>query len=67
MAADSHKEKLTGLHPLSEHKLLYGVTTRLSYDVIGIYARYRLNGIGKKVAADKVELPRFEAGIQILF
>ncbi len=45
----------------------YGIVTRLVNDWYGIYARYRLNGIGKDVAADKVLLPRLTVGILLTF
>ncbi len=41
----------------------FGVTTRLTYDWIGLYIRYRLNGIGKAPAAGEVLLPRLTMGI----
>ncbi|MBP5526861.1 MAG: S8 family serine peptidase [Bacteroidales bacterium] len=45
---------------------IYGVTTRVTYDWIGIYGRYRLDGIGQAVPAGQVALPRLEVGLQIL-
>lgn len=52
----------------------FGLTTRLSYDFIGIYARYRLThfatcwnlNIGSP-SAFLMRLPRLEAGIEICF
>ena len=64
--AGSRELCLHGLNPLAGHHLLYGVTTRLTYDIIGIYARYRLTGIGQTLPADRVLLPRLELGIQLL-
>ena len=52
---------------ISHGSLVYGVTTRFSYDWIGLYVRYRLNGIGSQVTAGSVVLPRLETGLQILF
>ncbi|MBR6048572.1 MAG: S8 family serine peptidase [Bacteroidales bacterium] len=55
------------LSALADYRFNYGVTTRISYDVIGIYARYRLNGIGQSPAAGRILLPRLEVGIQLQF
>ena len=56
------------------YKVNFGVTTRFSYDVIGLYFRYRLTGFATNYDADptsptafKMDLPRFEAGIQLSF
>ncbi len=65
--ATSRFIQLNGVAPLSDHTFNYGVTTRVSYDWIGVYARYRLNGIGQAVPADKILLPRLELGLQLLF
>ena len=65
--AESRYLQLNGISPLSDYHFLYGVTTRFTYDYIGVYARYRLSGIGQSVPADKVNLPRLEVGIQLLF
>ena len=64
--AASRFVQLNDVSPLADHHLLYGVTTRITYDWIGVYARYRLNGIGKAVPADKVLLPRLELGLQLM-
>ena len=66
-AADSRYLQLNGISPLADQHLLYGVTTRLTYDAFGVYARYRLNGIGKDVPAGQINLPRLEVGLQLLF
>ena len=63
--AASRKQVLTNLDILDGYRWNWGVTTRLSRDWFGIYARYRLNGIGKDVAADKVLMPRLEVGINL--
>ncbi len=54
------------------YKFNFGVTTRISYDAIGIYCRYRLTGLTTSYTSDptsptafKLNLPRFEAGIQL--
>ena len=52
---------------LSAYEWNFGVVTRLVNDWYGIYARYRLNGIGQDVAADKVLLPRLTVGLQLQF
>ena len=65
--ADSRKNVVRNIAPLSDYRWNWGVTTRLTYDVIGIYVRYRINNMGKEVAADKVLLPRLEVGLQLAF
>lgn len=65
--AESRSLRLTTLSPLADQRLVYGVTTRLAYDIFGLYARYRLSGIGQPVSAGHVVLPRLEAGLQLLF
>ena len=57
--------KLITPKPLDAYRWNYGLTTRLTYDFVGIYARYRLTGIGDQLADDKVLLPRLEIGIQL--
>ena len=57
----------SGIEALDAYKWNFGVVTRLTYDWIGIYARYRLNGIGQDVAADKVLLPRLTVGLQLTY
>ena len=56
------------------YKVNFGVTTRFSYDWIGLYLRYRLTGFAISYDSDptsptafKMDLPRFEAGIQLSF
>ncbi|MCR5039077.1 MAG: S8 family serine peptidase [Bacteroidales bacterium] len=63
--AGTRKEVVRQLDALDGYTWNWGVTTRISRDWLGIYARYRLNGIGKEVPADKVLLPRFEVGLQL--
>ena len=58
---------LTDLKALSAYNYNYGVVTRISYDFVGLYARYRLTGIGDKLADDKALLPRLEVGLQLCF
>lgn len=50
-----------------DYHISYGVVTRLTYDVIGIYARYRLEDLGKDPAPGKVLLPRLTVGLQLQF
>ena len=57
---------LTQPVPTDDYGFVYGVTTRINYDWIGVYARYRLNGIGQATPAGHVVLPRLELGIQLL-
>lgn len=65
--ASSREQTVRNLEMLDGYRWNYGLTTRLTYDVIGIYARYRLNGIGKDLPTDKVLLPRLELGLQLSF
>lgn len=72
--ASSHKEVLRNIDPLSEYSWNWGVTTRLTYDIFGLYARFRLNGIGSgdrlnlwPDELDKMLLPRLEVGCQLSF
>ena len=65
--ATSRKQALNNLQILDDYRWNYGVTTRISRDWLGIYARYRLNNLGKTVAADKLLLPRLEVGLQLAF
>ena len=55
------------LDALDGYKWNFGVVTRLTYDIIGIYARYRLNSIGSDPAAGKILLPRLTVGLQLQF
>ena len=52
---------------LGSHRWNFGVVTRLAYDWIGIYARYRLNGIGSDPEAGKVYLPRLTVGVYFTY
>ena len=65
--ASMREMKLYGVSAVSDGLFVYGVTTRLTYDWIGIYGRYRLSGIGENVPAGQVVLPRLEVGVQVLF
>ena len=50
-----------------DYHITYGVVTRLTYDIIGIYARYRLEDLGQDPAPGKVLLPRLTVGLQLQF
>lgn len=57
---------------VDNYRVNFGLTTRLSYDWIGIYARYRLTGFTTMYDLDisspsafLLHLPRLEAGIEI--
>lgn len=65
--AEKRDMRLNNVTPLRATRLLYGVTTRFTYDIIGIYARYNLQNLGKELAADEVALPRLEVGLQLQF
>ena len=45
----------------------FGIVTRFTYDMIGIFVRYRLNGLGKAPAAGEVLLPRLTVGLQLQY
>jgi len=65
--AESTEMRLYNVDPLADYRWNYGVITRVAYDMVGIYARYRLNGIGQTVPTGRVVLPRLEVGLQLLF
>ncbi len=67
LMADSRDLRMTNVNPLRGESLQYGVTTRLTYDIIGIYGRYNLHRLGKTLANDEVQLPALEVGLQIAF
>lgn len=52
---------------LSDYRWNYGVVSRLTYDIVGVYGRFRLNGIGGEPAAGKVMMPRLEIGVLLAF
>lgn len=57
----------SSMDALSAHRWNFGVTTRLCNDWYGLYARYRLNGIGSDLEAGKVLLPRLSVGVLLQF
>ena len=63
--ANTRKQTLRNLDVLADYRWNYGITTRITRDWIGLYARFRLNGIGKDVATDEVLLPRLEVGLNL--
>ncbi|MCR5191853.1 MAG: S8 family serine peptidase [Bacteroidales bacterium] len=65
--ASTRKEVVRNLDLLEDYRWNWGLTTRITRDWVGLYARYRMNGIGKEVGADKVLLPRLEVGLQLAF
>jgi len=67
LVAGSSEEILGNPTALDGYRFNYGLTTRLTYNYFGLYARYRLNGLGGEVAADEVLLPRLEVGLQVMF
>ena len=65
--SDKITVKLHDVDALSAYRWNWGVTTRISRDWLGIYARYCLNGLVNDFAANEILLPRLEAGIQLAF
>ena len=57
----------TGADVLDAHRWNFGVVTRLCNDWYGLYARYRLNGIGSDPATGKLLLPRLTVGLYIQY
>ena len=66
-SADELSTTYSGSDALSAHRWNFGVVTRLCNDWYGIYARYRLNGIGSDPDAGKVLLPRLTVGLYIQY
>ena len=67
LLAENRDIRLKNVNPLRGERLQYGVTTRITYDIIGIYGRYNLHRLGKTLAADEVALPALEVGLQVSF
>ena len=65
--AAAREEILEGPTALDTYEFNFGLATRLTYNYYGLYARYRLNGLGGEVAAEEVLLPRLEVGLQLMF
>ncbi len=49
------------LKAMDDYNFSYGITTRFTYDIIGVYGRFRLN------QGQQVQLPRLEVGVQLMF
>jgi hypothetical protein len=59
---------------IDNYRFNWGLTTRITYDWIGVYARYRMTHLTTSYKVDpfnptgfKMELPRLEVGLQICF
>ena len=65
--ASSVEYTFSDVDALDGYRWNFGAVTRLTYDWIGIYARYRLNGIGSAPDAGKFLLPRLTLGLQFMF
>ena len=63
--ASTRKQVIRGFDALLDYRWNYGVATRLTRDWLGLYARFRLNGLGKEVPTDKILLPRLELGLNL--
>ncbi|MBP5189342.1 MAG: S8 family serine peptidase [Bacteroidales bacterium] len=63
----SRKQTVRNLDLLDGYRWNWGVTTRLTRDWLGIYARYRLNDFNKDVPVGSFILPQLEAGLQLSF
>lgn len=53
-----------GLEVFEPYRWSWGLATRVSYDWIGIYARYRMKGLLSDIQPE-LGLPRLEVGLQI--
>ncbi len=62
--ASSRLQKVYNLETLGGYRWNYGITTRITYDILGLYARYRLNGPLPQQNYP-VEPPRLEVGVQL--
>lgn len=65
--ASTRKQVVRNLDLLDDYRWNWGVTTRLTRDWLGIYARYRLTGIGKDNTANSILFPRLEVGLHLSF
>ncbi len=65
--AGSRGQSIRNMELLSDYRWNWGVTTRLTRDWVGIYARYRLNDLGKEVPVGQFILPQLEVGLQLAF
>lgn len=62
LVAKYKRPNATGIYQFN-----WGVTTRLTYHMLGLYATYRLSGWGDGCDDYSVNLPRLTTGIQLLF
>lgn len=53
--------------PADIYQINWGVSTRLTYNMIGLFANYRLSHWGDECDSTNLNLPRLTAGIQLLF
>ena len=61
--ADTRRLTLDRLNSMEVYRWQWGVSTRLTYDFVGLYARYRLSN----VPDGELQLPRLEVGMLIQF
>ena len=61
--ADTRRLTLDRLNSMEVYRWQWGATTRLTYDVVGVYARYRLS----QVSDGELLLPKLEVGLQLQF
>lgn len=59
--------ELDMLDALKDSRFTWGVSTRITRDWIGLYARFRLSDLGKELAPYKLMLPRLDVGLQLMF
>lgn len=65
--AASRKQTVRNLDLLDGYRWNWGVTTRITRDWLGLYARYRLNDFNKDVPVGSFILPQLEVGLQLSF
>ena len=61
--ADTRSLTLKRLNSMEVYRWQWGVTTRFTYDFVGLYARYRLSN----VPDGEIQLPRLEVGLLLQF
>lgn len=66
MASTSTLE-YSDLKVLNAYRWNYGLTTRFTYDIFGLYARYRLGSLATKPNVPQEALPGLEIGLQLMF
>lgn len=65
--ANKRSIELYNLKMLDSYRWQWGLTTRVTYDMIGLYARYHMGCFGPGADNAAVTLPPLEVGVQILF